>query len=101
MTDLATLAQKAVDYNNQCREAELLDEAYSADIESFEAGPMPDGSAGVKGLPALKGKWEWWEGAHEIHSSKAEGPFIHGEDRFGIIFEMDVTEKASGERSHM
>ena len=37
----------------------------------------------------------------EVHDAKVEGPFLHGEDRFGMIFEMDVTEKASGQRSQM
>jgi hypothetical protein len=40
-------------------------------------------------------------GANEVHSTKATGPFLHGEDRIGVIFEMDITDKASGNRMQM
>ncbi|MEO0363498.1 MAG: SnoaL-like domain-containing protein, partial [Pseudomonadota bacterium] len=48
-----------------------------------------------------RGKHAWWDGAMEVHDAKVEGPFLHGDDRFGMIFEMDVTEKSSGQRSQM
>ena len=68
------------------------------DIVSIEAmeGPM----ARVEGTAAVKAKSDWWYGAHEIHSASAEGPYVNG-DQFTVIFTMDITEKASGNRMQM
>ena len=88
-----------------CRENrtnEGLDTLYSADAVSVEAALAPGmESRETAGLDGIRGKHAWWDGAMEMHEAKIEGPFYHGEDRFGLIFEMDVTEKASGERSQM
>ena len=41
-------------------------------------------------------------GNHEIHSTWAIGPFCgHRDDQFAVLFEMDVTNKPSGERTQM
>ncbi|MEO0815748.1 MAG: nuclear transport factor 2 family protein [Pseudomonadota bacterium] len=101
MASVKELAEMTVEYNNTGRSRELLDQIYADTVQSNEAGPMPDGSAGVTGIEALKGKWDWWESANEVHSSKAEGPYYHGDDRFSVIYEIDVTDKASGERVQM
>ena len=37
----------------------------------------------------------------EVHSSTVEGPFLHGEDHFGVIFDFDATDKESKERVTM
>jgi hypothetical protein len=68
----------------------------SPDIVSIEAMEGP--GARVEGLEALKAKWEWWSSAHELHGATTEGPFING-DQFAVVFDMDITEKASGKRS--
>ena len=101
MASVKELAEMTVEYNNTGRSRELLDQIYADTVQSNEAGPMPDGSAGVTGIEALKGKWDWWESANEVHSSKAEGPYYHGDDRFSVIYEIDVTDKTSGERVQM
>lgn len=80
---------------------QLLDAYYADEIVSVEAFEMPGGGREVQGREALAGKWAWWEGAHEIHETRAEGPFFHGPDRFGVIFAMDVTNRESGERIQM
>ena len=61
------------------------------------------GEAGreTQGLAGIRGKHDWWYGAHEVHAVSAEGPFLFGEDRFSLIFDMDVTNRESGERSQM
>lgn len=83
-------------------EAEGLKTLYADDAVSAEAVAMP-GSPGreASGLDAIQAKHEWWFGAHEVHSQKVEGPFYHGDDRFGVIFDLDVTTKESGERMQM
>jgi SnoaL-like domain len=68
------------------------------DIVSIEAmdGPM----ARVQGTAALKAKSDWWYGAHEVHSAKATGPFVNG-DQFVVYFDVDVTMKQTGQRIQM
>jgi ketosteroid isomerase-like protein len=68
----------------------------SPNIVSLEAIEGP--GARTEGAEAMKAKWEWWESTHELHSVTTEGPFING-DQFAVVFDMDVTEKATGKRS--
>ncbi len=88
-----------------CREnktQELLNEMYADNAVSIEAFPMPGQDSGeTQGLAGIKGKHEWWFNNHEVHSQEVEGPFMHGEDRFGVIFNMDVTDKTSNQRIQM
>lgn len=65
------------------------------DIASYEAmeGPM----AMCRGKAALKEKSDWWYANHEVHSVKTEGPYITG-DQFLVIFDIDFTPKATGQR---
>ena len=37
----------------------------------------------------------------EVHESSTEGPFLHGSDRFAVVFAMDATERESGQRMQM
>jgi len=100
--ELMQIGSQLVEMCNQGRDTECLNQLYSEDAVSAEAAPMPgQTSAEAVGLEAIRGKHEWWFGAHEVHSSKAEGPFAHGNDRFAVIFDMDVTNKESGERLQM
>jgi len=99
--ELMQLGQTLIDHCKTQREAELQDNHYTDDAVSVEAVPMPTGSAESAGLDAIKAKGEWWYGAHDVHALEVEGPFVHGSDRFNVIFDLDVTEKASGQRTQM
>ena len=99
--ELMQLGQTLVELCSNQKEQELQDQYYAADAVSVEAVAMPTGSAEAAGLEAIKAKNEWWYGAHELHSSQVEGPFVHGNDRFSVIFDIDVTQKESGERIQM
>ena len=100
--DLMEIGQKVVEMNNQGQYDELFAELYTADAVSAEAAPMPGKeSAEDVGLEAIHAKGEWWFSNNEIHEFKAEGPFVHGSDRFCVIFDMDTTNKQSGERGKM
>lgn len=98
---LTNVASKLVAYCREGNEVQGLNELYAPDAVSVEATPMEGGSAESTGIEAIKGKHEWWSGAHEVHSSKVEGPFFHGPDRFGVIFEIDLTNKESNQRMQM
>lgn len=100
--ELMTIGSRLVELCNAGQDTECLNELYAADAVSVEAAPMPgQDSAEAQGLDAIRGKHEWWNGAHEVHESKAEGPFVHGGDRFHVIFDIDVTTKETGERAKM
>lgn len=71
---------------------------WADDVLSVEA--MPGDMAEIRGKDAVRGKGDWWNNAHEIHSSEVEGPFVNG-DQFVVRFKMDLTEKQSGNRIQM
>ncbi len=98
--EMMKLGTTLVECCNEGREAELMANHYAQDAVSVEAMAMPGGSAEAAGLDAIKAKGEWWYGAHEVHAFKAEGPFVHG-NTFNVIFDMDVTQKESGQRMQM
>jgi len=100
---LVATAKQLAAYCQSGDEHKGLDELYAAECVSVEALNMPGGPMGreANGLEAIRGKHAWWEANNEVHSSTAEGPFLHGDDSFSLIFEMDVTDKNSGERIQM
>lgn len=96
-----TLQEIAHELVAGCREdrtRENLDRLYAADAVSVEAMDMGGGRE-THGLPGIHGKHDWWEGAFITHGVTVEGPFLHGDDRFSVIFGMDTTSKATGERT--
>jgi len=100
--ELMKIGQTVVDGNNQGKFEELLSELYTKDAVSAEAMAMPGKESNEDaGMEAIIAKGEWWFGAHDIHEFKAEGPFVFGDDRFCVIYDMDVTNKESGERTQM
>lgn len=73
---------------------------WADDVVSIEAGAPPGGDPVSRGKDAARGKGEWWENAHDVHSAEVEGPQFNG-DRFVVRFKMDVTLKSSGQRFTM
>ncbi len=69
-------------------------ELYADDIVSQEVNePMKE----VRGKDGVLAKGAWWVANHEVHSAKAEGPFVNG-DRFAVRFTYDITPKATKAR---
>ena len=100
MASIREIADQLVGYCRTGDTATGLKELYAADAVSIEAAVMPGvDSAETKGIEGIRGKHEWWESNFEYHGGNVDGPYMHGENQFGVIFEMDVTEKASGTRS--
>lgn len=97
---LTEIANELVAGCREGRETENLHKLYTPDAVSVEAADMGGGRE-TKGIPAILGKHAWWTENHTIHGGNVEGPFPHGDDRFAVIFEMDVTQKASGARFQM
>lgn len=99
--ELMKIGQQFCEQYNQ-QQIQQCQQMYAQNAVSVEAAPMPgQASAEAVGLEAIKGKNEWWQNNNEMHSAKAEGPFIHGENRFSVIFDIDVTNKQTQERTQM
>lgn len=71
---------------------------WADDVVSYEA--MPGDMARIAGKDGVRGKGEWWSANHEVHGVEVTGPYVNG-DQFAVGFKMDVTPKASGERTTM
>lgn len=91
------IAEKLLEHCRNHTELQGLDELYAPHAVSVE--PMaPEGMDLVsRGVDAIKAKHDWWNSAFEVHDVTMEGPYING-DRFSVIFEMDTTQKATGDR---
>ncbi len=93
MSSTFEIGKKLVDLCNAGKAMEAITTLYGDNIVSIEAMSSPAMPARMEGLAAIKGKAEWWEKNHEVHSGKAEGPWPHG-DRFVVRFQYDVTAKS-------
>ncbi|MBN8632737.1 MAG: nuclear transport factor 2 family protein [Rhodobacterales bacterium] len=94
---LNDIANELVAGCREGRERANLDRLYATDAVSVEATDMGGGRETV-GLAGIHGKHDWWGANFDVHGFTAEGPFLHGDDRFSVIFEMDTQNKATGER---
>ena len=83
------------------RERENLGKLYADDAVSVEALDMPGGGREAHGLDAIRGKHDWWEATFEEIESRADGPYVHGEDRFSVIFEAKTRNRETGEVTQM
>jgi len=92
------VAEKLVAYVKEGKDNLALEELYADDAVSLEAmeGPM----ARLEGKDAIRGKHQWWYDNHEFHGGDVQGPYVNG-DEFIVQFSMDVTEKATGQRTQM
>jgi ketosteroid isomerase-like protein len=90
---IQALAKRFVELCNQGKNFDVMREMYSDDIASVEAG----GNATV-GKTAVIQKSERWAAGLTIHGETVRGPFFHGQGEFAVIFNFDVTPKATGQR---
>ena len=98
--ELKAIAEELVAGCREGRARENLARLYAPDTVSVEAADMGNGRE-AKGLDAIRGKHDWWEGAMEVLDAEVTGPMMHGDDRFAVIFRMKAKERASGEVSDM
>ncbi|RVT83971.1 nuclear transport factor 2 family protein [Rhodobacteraceae bacterium CCMM004] len=99
--DLMAVANELVAGCREGREMQNLEALYAEDAVSVEAAEFSEGSRTTEGREAIKGKHAWWNANFEVHGASVEGPFPHGDDRFAVIFEMDTSNRETGERSAM
>ena len=100
--ELMQIGQQLIDACENGADKAFREQMYSADCVSAEAAPMPGmDSNEFVGLEAIEGKNAWWESNNEVHDLSIQGPFVHGENKIALVFQMDVTDKNTGERVQM
>lgn len=98
---LLKVANALVDHCRNETEAEGLNTLYADDAVSVEALPMGEMGPETAGLDGIRGKHAWWEEQNETKTHSVTGPFLHGNDRFSLIFDAEITEKATGNTVQM
>jgi len=91
--NLTELANELVAGCRENRARENLHILYAPDAVSVEATDMGGGRE-AHGLAAIDGKHQWWEDNHTVTGGSVQGPFLHGDDRFAVIFAVEGTTKA-------
>src|ERR1700757_3117867 len=91
------VAQKVVELVRKQAWHEALATLYDKNIVSVEARAGDGESAEKRGIDQVRGKTDWWVNAMEVHSFKANGPFV-AHDRFVVQYDADVTDKNSKKR---
>ena len=94
------VAQKVVELVRKQAWHEALDTLYDKDIVSVEARASDGDSPEKRGIDQVRGKTDWWVNAMEVHSFKANGPFV-AHDRFVVQYDADVTDKSSKKRMQL
>jgi len=94
------VAQKVVELVRKQAWHEALDTLYDKDIVSVEARASDGDSPEKQGIDQVRGKTDWWVNAMEVHSFKANGPFV-AHDRFVVQYDADVTDKSSKKRMQL
>lgn len=93
------LGKSIVEYCRKGQFLEAVEEFYAEDVVSVEGMSTPGMDRITRGKAAVLKKGEWWTENHEIHEFHVEGPFLaEGSDQFVVYFEVDVTNKPSGQR---
>lgn len=98
--DTAQVAYRLVELCRAGQFEQAVKELYSPDIvsvEGFAMGEMPRKSQGIQAVAA---KGQWWSDNHTIHKVTVSDPCL-AEDKFAVIFDMDVTFKPTNQKQHL
>jgi len=99
--NLKEIADELVAGCREDRAKENLGKLYAPDAVSVEAMEMEGMGRETHGVDAIRGKHDWWEGAHEVSGASVSDPFMHGDDRFAVIFEVQGKVKETGDSFDM
>lgn len=99
MEDLVGLGREFVQAMRDRRGIAHVNEIYAENAESVEAVVPPGRDVRIaKGRSAIKAKRGDWVATHDIQSLDADGPYVHPPNKFGVRFEAEVTQKATGQK---
>ena len=91
----AEIGKNLVALCKEGREKEATALYYSEDIVSYEGMNPADP---IRGMDALKVKYQWWYDNMTVNKAEVYGPYVNG-DQFAVRFVYDITEKATGKPS--
>jgi ketosteroid isomerase-like protein len=94
------IGQKYVALCKEGKNDVIIDELFTQDTVSVEAGAPPGEDRAAKGLEAIRAKSKWWRDNHTVHGAEVFGPYPH-DDRFAVRFVYDITHKPSNRRFSM
>jgi hypothetical protein len=94
------VAQKVVELVRKQAWHEAVDTLYDKNIVSIEARANDGESPEKSGIDQVREKTDWWLRNMQVHSFKANGPFV-AHDRFVVQYDADVTDKNSNERMQL
>jgi len=94
------VAKKVVELVRKQAWHEAVDALYDKDIVSVEARTQDRSSPETRGIGGVREKVDWWLENMQVHSFKADGPFV-AHDRFVVQYDADVTDKNSKERRQL
>ena len=100
MSSTLEIGKKYVALCKEGRNETILDELFTKDTVSVEAGAPPGQDRTAKGLEAIRAKSKWWSENHTVRGAEVFGPYPH-DDRFAVRLVYDVTNKPSGKRITM
>lgn len=92
MSTALEIGKKLVELCKNGKNMEAIQTLYAPNIVAVEPQGSPSMPARMEGIEAIKGKSEWWEKNHQVHSAEVKGPWPNG-DRFIVYFKYDVTAK--------
>ena len=96
------IGKRLVELCNAGKVMEAVDTLYDEKIVSIEGQGSDEIPARIEGIEGVRGKSVWWFDNHEVHTSEATGPFCgHRDDQFVVKFDLDITNKPSGQRMQM
>jgi hypothetical protein len=99
MEELIKLGQAFVRAIEDREGLSSVDALYAQHAESIEAVVPPNRYVRIaSGREVIKAKREDWLKSYEIQSLNADGPYVHPPNRFGVRFEAEVSEKATGQK---
>ncbi|MEM1099879.1 MAG: SnoaL-like domain-containing protein, partial [Planctomycetota bacterium] len=92
--DALALGKQLMDYCNQGKFREAIEDLYADDAKHVEAAAMgPDMPQVTDGKEAILKMSDWWESVHEVHGMEVKGPYAHGNGNFAVWMWLDVTAK--------
>lgn len=100
MSSTLEIGKKYVALCQEGKNELALDELFTKDAVSVEAGALPGMDRTAKGMEAIRGKSKWWRDNHTVHKAEVFGPYPN-DDRFAVRFLYDVTHKPSSKRFTM
>ena len=81
------LADRLIEANRSGQLDALLANDYAADAISVEAmAGDPSRGREIRGIEAIRAKHAWWNENMDVREADVEGPFLHGDDRFAVIY---------------